>query len=132
MFALFAATIAARRRGFPSASPPPSRAAVVSSRMTFVKSLPRLASSLPFLCLIVLHLLWPDIRDPRWTPRSALGIVHRNNNAAPSQRPLQTIDLPWMHPDNEFEACWHYGKSMTQAILLLDYEPRTAVRVTEA
>ena len=37
-----------------------------------------------------------------------------------------------MHPDNEFEACWHHGKSMTQVILLLDYEPRTAVRVTEA
>jgi TonB family protein len=37
-----------------------------------------------------------------------------------------------MHPDNEFEVCWHNGKSMTQVILLLDYEPRTAVRVTEA
>jgi hypothetical protein len=27
--------------------------------------LPRFASSLPFLCLIVLHLLWPDMTNPR-------------------------------------------------------------------
>src|SRR5512136_487834 len=37
-----------------------------------------------------------------------------------------------MRPDNESEACLHRGKGMSQAILLLDYEPRTAVRVTEA
>jgi len=37
-----------------------------------------------------------------------------------------------MRPDNESEACQHRGQGMSQAILLLDYEPRTAVRVTEA
>ena len=35
-----------------SGSPPPMRAAIVISRMILVKTLPRLASSAPFLCLI--------------------------------------------------------------------------------
>ena len=52
--------------------------------------------------------------------------------AASSHEHLQTIDLQWMHHHNESEAYWHHGQRMTQAILLLDYEPRTAVRVTEA
>jgi TonB family protein len=37
-----------------------------------------------------------------------------------------------MRHHNEIEVCWQRGKGMNQAILLLDYEPRTAVRVTEA
>src|SRR5512140_2496975 len=61
LFALASAT-AARRRGLPSASPPPSRAAMVISLMMRVKTLPRFASAAPFLCLMVLHLLWPDMR----------------------------------------------------------------------
>jgi hypothetical protein len=31
--------------------------------MRRVKILPRLASAAPFLCLIVCHLEWPDIRN---------------------------------------------------------------------
>ena len=61
MLAALAADTAARKRGFPSGSPPPSRAATVISRMILVKSLPRLASARPFLCLMVLHLLCPDM-----------------------------------------------------------------------
>src|SRR3954465_3859768 len=41
-------------------SGPPSRAATISARESFEKSLPRLASAAPFLCLIELHLLCPD------------------------------------------------------------------------
>ena len=44
-----------------SGSPPPLRAATVSSLMRRVKILPRLASSAPFLCLIEAHLEWPDM-----------------------------------------------------------------------
>ena len=44
-------------RRHPSGSPPPRRAATVSSLIILVKILPRLASARPFLCLIVLHLL---------------------------------------------------------------------------
>src|SRR6185436_9045784 len=61
MLLAFASAMAARRRGLPLGSPPPMRAATVSSLRMRVKSLPRLASAAPFLCLMVLHLLWPDI-----------------------------------------------------------------------
>src|SRR5215472_302165 len=61
LFALASAT-AARRRGFPPTSPPPRRAATVISLRMRVKILPRFASAAPFLCLMVLHLLWPDMR----------------------------------------------------------------------
>ena len=60
MFSALAARIAVRSRGFPSGSPPP-RAAIVISLMIRVNILPRLASSAPFLCLIVAHFEWPDI-----------------------------------------------------------------------
>src|SRR5580704_594756 len=63
MFSAFAAAMALRRRGLPSGSPPPWRAAMVISLMRRVKILPRLASSAPFLCLIVAHLEWPDIKN---------------------------------------------------------------------
>src|SRR2546429_807133 len=47
---------------FAAGSAPPSRAATISARASFEKSLPRLASAAPFLCLIELHLLCPDMR----------------------------------------------------------------------
>ena len=40
---------------FPSGSPPPSRAATVIARASFVNSFPRFASVAPFLCLIDAH-----------------------------------------------------------------------------
>src|SRR5271157_2522039 len=63
MFSALAATIAVRRRGFVSGSPP-LFAAIAISLMRRVKILPRLASSAPFLCLIVAHLEWPDMGIP--------------------------------------------------------------------
>src|SRR5438477_9332781 len=47
---------------FPSGSGPPSFAATMIARESFEKSLPRLMSAAPFLCLIVDHLLCPDMR----------------------------------------------------------------------
>src|SRR5690348_17099169 len=61
MFSAFAAATAVRRRGLPSGSPPPCLAATVISLIRRVKILPRLASSAPFLCLIVAHFEWPDM-----------------------------------------------------------------------
>src|SRR5438128_3778755 len=61
MFPAFASATALRKRAFPSTSPPPERAATVISLMNFVNSLPRLASSAPFLCLILCHLECPDM-----------------------------------------------------------------------
>src|SRR4030095_17163279 len=43
-------------------SAPRSRAATISARESFEKSWPRSLSAAPFLCLIELHLLCPDIR----------------------------------------------------------------------
>src|SRR5258705_6584630 len=56
-----ASRMALRRRAFPSGSPPPERAATVISLMNLVNSFPRLASSAPFLCLILCHFECPDI-----------------------------------------------------------------------
>src|SRR5918911_767543 len=42
-------------------SGPPSRAATMIARASLEKSLPRLASAAPFLCLIEDHLLCPDM-----------------------------------------------------------------------
>src|SRR5512144_918510 len=61
MLEALALSTAVRSRGFASGSPPPMRAAIVISRMSFVKSLPRFASRAPFLCLIVCHLECPDM-----------------------------------------------------------------------
>src|SRR5688500_20197937 len=44
----------------PAGSGPPSRAATMMARASLEKSLPRLASAAPFLCLIEDHLLCPD------------------------------------------------------------------------
>src|SRR5450756_74173 len=52
-------------------SAPPSRAATVMACESLENSLPRLASSLPFLCLMVAHLECPDTRTP--PPLSAVG-----------------------------------------------------------
>src|SRR5713226_10113449 len=61
MFSFLAVRMAVRKRGFESASPPPTRAAMVISRISFVKMRPRLASVAAFLCLIVAHLECPDM-----------------------------------------------------------------------
>src|SRR5262249_60575557 len=42
-------------------SGPPSLAATISARVSFVNSCPRFASAAPFLCLIDDHLLCPDM-----------------------------------------------------------------------
>src|SRR3982075_4486162 len=56
----FAFSIAFCRERLPDGSPPPSLAATMIARESFEKSLPRLASAAPFLCLIDDHLLCPD------------------------------------------------------------------------
>jgi len=62
---LFARAVltAVRSRGFELRSPPPSRAATVISLISLVKSLPRRASLVAFLCFIVLHLECPDMAN---------------------------------------------------------------------
>src|SRR6201994_580875 len=73
MFSALAAAMAPRRRGLPSGSPPPCLAAMVISLIRRVKILPRLASSAPFLCLIVAHFEWPDMMRPQMLEFNCLG-----------------------------------------------------------
>src|SRR5918911_848527 len=72
--------MASARRGLPSGSPPPSLAATVIARASLVKSLPRRASTIAFLCLIPAHLECPAMksilgaeRDPALAPLHAGG-----------------------------------------------------------
>src|SRR6188508_3222518 len=53
--------IAVARVALASGSAPPSRAATMIARESLEKSLPRLASAAPFLCLMLDHLLCPDM-----------------------------------------------------------------------
>src|SRR4051812_40479485 len=53
-----------RSVAFDSGSPPPSRAATSTWRMSLANSFPRALSCAPFLCLIVAHFEWPDIALP--------------------------------------------------------------------
>src|SRR5712675_399157 len=73
IFSALAAATAVRRRGLPSTSPPPLLAAMVISLIRRVKILPRLASSAPFLCLIVAHFEWPDM----WIPQRIKDLYSR-------------------------------------------------------
>src|SRR5580704_14700089 len=61
MFSALPSAMAERSRGFDVGSPPPTRAAMVISRITLVNARPRLASVAAFFCLIVAHLECPDI-----------------------------------------------------------------------
>src|SRR5258706_13690932 len=64
IFSFLPARMAVRRRGLEFGSPPPMRAAMVISRITRVKTRPRLASVAAFLCLIVAHFECPDMTIP--------------------------------------------------------------------
>src|SRR5436305_1916400 len=92
MFSALAAAIAPRRRGLPSGSPPPPFAAMVISLIRRVNILPRLASSAPFLCLIVAHFEWPDmgtsvsLEMPAQT-RPPLRVYHRAHCVYPGPLP---------------------------------------------
>src|SRR2546428_124411 len=73
-----AVVTAVRSRGFALMSPPPSRAATVISLMNLVKSLPRRASLSAFLCLIELHLEWPDMARCPAVPQAPRRVNHES------------------------------------------------------
>src|SRR5881409_3727960 len=85
-----------------SGSGPPSFAATMMARESFEKSLPRLASAAPFLCLIEDHLLCPDthrlphsIEEQLVHTRifSELGVKCRHEKAALAQQDRSTVLL---------------------------------------
>src|SRR2546430_2898439 len=76
-------------------SPPPCRAAMMIARLSLLHSLPRLASTAPFLCLIVAQCEWPDMASPsrRGVPRPAWP-ASRPRGALESQRWLSRLQEP--------------------------------------
>src|SRR5579859_7996888 len=64
MLASRARSIADRRRMLLAGSPPPSFAAMMISRASLLKTLPRCWSTLPFLILMLCHLECPDTASP--------------------------------------------------------------------
>src|ERR671920_280191 len=89
--------------GLPSTSPPPSFAATVIARASFVKSLPRRASTIAFLCLIPAHLECPAMptsllpgRDGPGTtdPADPFPPLRRVAGARGHQRVLRPRRLP--------------------------------------
>src|SRR5215471_12915441 len=112
MFSALAAATAPRRRGFFSGSPP-DLAAMVISLIRRVKIFPRLASSAPFLCLIVAHLEWPDMAQPLFSQFEIYFTAR--------QKPLAGIDL--MTNENYSMCNHHYSTkpapegSSTQSIM---------------
>src|SRR5580658_6450518 len=95
--------MAPRRRGLESGSPPPFFAAMLISLIRRVKILPRLASSAPFLCLIVAHFEWPDMARPRSDNfvNSRDSPVERSQTASKVCRRKRIIARPIFarHPD---------------------------------
>src|SRR5918993_5983068 len=80
--------------GLPSTSPPPSFAATVIARASFVNSLPRRASTIAFLCLIPAHFECPAIalilkRRPSRLLRRHQGDALDRVHAARLERPLR-------------------------------------------
>ena len=72
----------ARRRtawGCPPGRPPPVRAATSTFLISLANSLPRLASTTAFLCLVVAHLEWPLMFVPSPCPRSSRGRADRQS-----------------------------------------------------
>src|SRR4029078_5057100 len=82
MLTALASAMTVRKRGLLSGSPPPLRAATVSSLMMRVNIFPRLASRAPFLCLMVCHLEWPDIHQtPENTRKTGPQILPRGDRS---------------------------------------------------
>src|SRR6202046_5387414 len=122
MFSPLAARIAVRRRGFVTGSAPPVRAAIVNSRMSLVKILPRRASVAAFLCLIVAHLECPDMED-LW-----------HSGIRQEQQPHSCRDSVAVEP-NAGKKCRQDGRALHEhrtRCQVLDSSPRTHVRAIPA
>src|SRR5215207_2423383 len=71
----FAFWIASYSVGLPPGSPPPMRAATSMFLISFANILPRRASTTAFLCLVVAHLEWPDMRPSSVSPYVARSLL---------------------------------------------------------
>src|SRR5437764_14914218 len=92
--------------GLASGSPPPVRAATSTFLISFANSLPRLASTAAFLCLVVAHLEWPlmsppSTRKPAPVPPPVVGVAVRTREpsarkgGAPDRHPSAPDGTRW-------------------------------------
>src|SRR5215472_14607548 len=110
IFSALAAITAALSRAFMVGSGRPSLAATVISRASFEKSLERIASCLPFLCMMFLNWLWPamgfrlkakvdgaqaDCRRVRFINPSNSGAVKHGVPAGPGYTPFSWRQESW-------------------------------------
>src|SRR6516164_39368 len=87
----FAFWMASYSVGLPAGSPPPVRAATSTFLISLANSLPRLASTTAFLCLVVAHLEWPLICFPSQCLRIADGCA--GPGLVRGGRPWQAVAL---------------------------------------
>src|SRR5690242_17028427 len=78
--------IASYRVGLPAGSPPPVRAATSTFLISRANSLPRLASTTAFLCLVVAHFEWPDITPPSTVSAPRAPVPRRGGGRAGHRR----------------------------------------------
>src|ERR1700753_3783292 len=71
--------MASYRVGLPARAPPPVRAATTTFLISLAKSLPRLASTTAFLCLVVAHLEWLLMWFPSRCQQKAHGSAERRS-----------------------------------------------------
>src|SRR5215211_6116272 len=93
--ASFAFWIASASAGFPSASPPPSRAATVIARVSFVKRAPRFASTAFLRCLIDAHLECPAMRPSSLRPGKPIFEVEMRGLRESLSRPQHADGDQW-------------------------------------
>src|SRR6202042_1773260 len=85
----FAFWMASYSVGLPAGSPPPVRAATSTFLISLANSLPRLASTTAFLCLVVAHLEWPLMCCPSQCQRIAHGCA--GPGSARGERPWPAV-----------------------------------------
>src|SRR5580704_11456060 len=133
MFSALAATIAPRRRGLVSGSPP-FLAAIEISLIRRVKILPRLASKAPFLCLIVAHFEWPDMEIPRnLVVFKGAELVRRGDQRIASNECRRSKIIAWDSRgwDSEYGPAGPYTHTLPPAMAGPAAPPRTESRSPE-
>src|SRR5258708_5192993 len=93
MLPALASAMMVRSIGLVSGSPPLARAATVSSLMMRVSTRPRLASAAPFLCLIVAHFEWPDIKYPVRSEVCLSKILYHHGEPHETENPATAGDV---------------------------------------
>src|SRR6476659_9351236 len=115
--------------GFPSTSPPPSFAATVIARASFVKSFPRRASTIAFLCLIPAHFECPAMRDDGRGPSGPVTPRIAAMATAPEQI-FKAYDVRGLYGDDiDADIAEQLGRAFIRVLADLSGRPAGDLRV---